>query len=491
MNKKLPILIFFIVLIFFGFFGEVKAESVQFQTTLEYNLHAAAPIVGSPEYGKILNFDSSYYWISRPVIIINYNAQVLDSDTGANISSGSNIPVGKKITFHFVPHDYSDIYWFGTGWVLDSPYGDWSNNAEPSTPIRCEGKDYTSSLWWGGNPHGTSANGLYSLFFPLRVNPPSKTVTETNNLNCSSPKSNGDVECTVTNTGTVSAKMNFLDTFGYFYFRYAIDRKEYPQLCPTTSMFGQDYGGRCCQGSNTPLSLASGLTYKLSIPTSTISFSFNSTNGTVPTTPRITCPSSEAFIDQTKIFSFSSNVSDGKTVQYGIDTDDNGADLWVPDSGAGSGIIQSYSRYWITEGIKKIRVIAKDNENNLSAWSNVCTVNVTNNQICSDGSIIHKTSICPIPPTPISINARLTPNIVNRGSFCTATSTISNLTAGTTCNIYKTGQESIAYSDQNTSLNDPQLEPGFRYVYICKDSTTEVARSRELYCAANPSVLER
>ena len=39
---------------------------------------------------------------------------------------GSTVPAGTVVRYEFVPHEYTDIYWFGTGHNFDTPYGDTS-----------------------------------------------------------------------------------------------------------------------------------------------------------------------------------------------------------------------------------------------------------------------------------------------------------------------------------------------------------------------------
>ena len=507
MNKKINISILLGLIVLFGITGEVRAW-----TTTISNNEVKMEMVNSFPLNINHYIQGSAFWLAYvDLLAVRYHFQVLDTLTGISLASGSNIPVGKKITFHFVPHSYSDVTWAGAGGTNDSPYGDWSINATPPDSVSCNPNDLVNRVWIS-----TVANAIYypnstavNQYYLLKVNPPLKTVIDTNNLDCQSPKISGDVDCTVSAIGQISAKMNFASTIGKFYGRIGFWGPWYPttdgnsatdeSMC-TSITSDPTTGNLCCLGDNDPLTYYNGsgqAPFILQVPAQTVPFTFTGTTGTAPTKPSITCPSSGAILNQSKTFSFSSNTSDNKTVIYGIDLDNNNIpDDWIPGSSpyVASGATQLYSHSWSSVNSANVKVIARDSAGFDSAWSDSCVIDVVDSKQCSDGSTIPVNQDCPvnIPSEPITIDARLTPNIVNRGSFCTATSTISNLITGTTCNIYKTGQESMVYNDQDNSKPDIQLEAGSRYIYICKDSSNiEVARSRELYCAINPSILER
>ena len=69
--------------------------------------------------------------LSNPNISVTYHAQIKNKDTGAIIADGASIPVGTHLTLTLLPHTSQDIYWFGTGYSTDSPYGDWIASAAP------------------------------------------------------------------------------------------------------------------------------------------------------------------------------------------------------------------------------------------------------------------------------------------------------------------------------------------------------------------------
>ena len=55
----------------------------------------------------------------NPGISIEYNVRVINDVTGEVIPSGTTVPVGTIVRYEFVSHEYTDIYWFGTGGSLE------------------------------------------------------------------------------------------------------------------------------------------------------------------------------------------------------------------------------------------------------------------------------------------------------------------------------------------------------------------------------------
>ena len=80
-----------------------------------------------------------------PMVSVTYNVAAHRVDAAGNklqlIPSGATVPKGTRVMLEFVPHVFEDIYWFGTGGAMDSPYGDWMASAgEPSRTERCGGR---------------------------------------------------------------------------------------------------------------------------------------------------------------------------------------------------------------------------------------------------------------------------------------------------------------------------------------------------------------
>ncbi len=74
--------------------------------------------------------------MSNPNVSITYHAQAVNADTGEMLACGSTVPKGTKVRYEFVPHVSEDIYWFATGYALDSPYGDWGVSTV-APPVSC------------------------------------------------------------------------------------------------------------------------------------------------------------------------------------------------------------------------------------------------------------------------------------------------------------------------------------------------------------------
>lgn len=101
---------------------------------------------------------------------VQYSAQAYDQN-GASICGGT-IARGTQVTFRPQSLASSDIYWFGTGFYSDSPYGDWIPNAAPPPAADlCLAKNYYSSQI------DTSRGVLIDFYGTLSVNPPVRSVT--------------------------------------------------------------------------------------------------------------------------------------------------------------------------------------------------------------------------------------------------------------------------------------------------------------------------
>lgn len=117
----------------------------------------------------------------------------------ASISSGSALPVGTTINFSD-PHGDSDISWFASGSVSDSPFGYWSY---PSSGQICQGSNEFPT---------TSGLNRYGYSVPSY---PGMTMVGDQNASCAGNS------CTVTGPGPVHVHAAFPATSGTFgvYFR--------------------------------------------------------------------------------------------------------------------------------------------------------------------------------------------------------------------------------------------------------------------------------
>jgi hypothetical protein len=85
---------------------------------------------------------------------INYAAKLVYKGTNNEISNGASLPVGTEFEVKRVS-SLADIHFVGTGYSGDSPYGNWSPNAGP-TSVGCMDwnlmEETYSSLWIGTGP---------------------------------------------------------------------------------------------------------------------------------------------------------------------------------------------------------------------------------------------------------------------------------------------------------------------------------------------------
>lgn len=166
--------------------------------------------------------------LANPNVTIRYRANVINDATGASVTDGSTLAVGTVLRLEFDQHVPSDIYWFGTGFSMDSPYGEWREGAAPPALTSqnrgkgagylptCEAKDYLNTV----RPLGVELD----IHIPFVVSPPTRSITTSSNLTCGAPDASGNKRCTVNATGPISVAFNFDPTYGKFYYRYYDER---------------------------------------------------------------------------------------------------------------------------------------------------------------------------------------------------------------------------------------------------------------------------
>jgi len=129
-----------------------------------------------------------------------------------------------------------------------------------------------------------------------------------------------------------------------------------------------------------------------------------------------------------------------------------------------------------------------------------CTGNggASDSEICtakkvSEGQIatIFSTST---PVTYLTVTGRITPNIVNKGQYCTLSDLEYTTNPGANdslvaCGVYRGALE---YPDKAESTLNYQVEPGYEYEFRCRDYNTGVeGKTQPLKCVLNPTILER
>lgn len=337
---------------------------------------------------------TSPYWhvMSSPMTTVIYNAYVYNADTGAVVPPNSTVPKGTRLRFEFSEGASSDLSWFGTGSYNDSPYGSWVNDASqfPGTQCRPEDKiDPAPNL---------PSNVLSGQFARLTVEKPNKSISGISSFSCTAG-SGGNQNCTAATAGVFTPVFNFGATEGSFWAssRSASNHSRtwdqvqtapnpLPNPMPQCSALaasdrdGWCYGGRGtqlmhygCFANFTPMQLYQGADapYTVQVPAQVISYPITVVDGpnTAPASPTISAGGS-CTVDSPYTLTFSATDSDGDTLRYLIDWDNDGsADQIVPPTGyVSSGSVQTASRTFTLPGTKTIKVLAEDSKGALSAW---------------------------------------------------------------------------------------------------------------------------
>jgi hypothetical protein len=216
----------------------------------------------------------------NPNITIKYNVEIRDFITNMLITDGASVSVGSKIVLKFLPHKSEDIYWFGTGYSTDSPYGDWIANTAPPVAA-CLEKDFNGNTTW-------RVNQTVGVYIPLVVSPPTKTITGLDNLSCDTltgSESGGySMNCTVVSAGSINPQFNFGATAGKFYYRYLGKNDRGVSGCYANQIAMEKDGGTRRQAylnNNEDVYGHASNPYTLSVPVQNISYSIIATTSVV------------------------------------------------------------------------------------------------------------------------------------------------------------------------------------------------------------------
>jgi hypothetical protein len=335
--------------------------------------------------------------LSQPAITINFNYAVTDHTTHTAIAKNSNVTVGQKLDFTFAAYGSHDISWFGTGYSMDSPYGEWRANAAApprvGKNVTCNSDDYVVTYY---SPN-TAPPIKYDVYIPLVVNPPTRTFTPGANLgSCTALVTNPDTSmtetCTVTGTGALNPTFNYSSTYGYFYYRYYDYRDMGPSNggpgCYGNNIAMKDYGPPPVTGQPQWDSVKTvGSPYQLAVPAKPASYPLTAVpaSNQPPAPPSISCPAAATVSQSTSGFSITPTTDpDGDTVRYGIDWTSSGTVTeWIPSSGylasgASSPLLSSISHNAPSStGPWTVKVLAEDVNRAQSTWTS-CTVPVSN-----------------------------------------------------------------------------------------------------------------
>lgn len=296
---------------------------------------------------------------------VSYTVTAVNVSTGMPVC-GATVAKGTRIAFRFSPHTSNDVYWFGTGYAWDSPYGDWGANASyPAGQNICLAKNYYT------------ATGEASLYGDLVVNPPVQALSGLSGFTCTADVS-GNQTCTADTVGSFSPVFSFGATYGKWYTGYvngssggatvqcSTDFSAAPLESVASAYWPQDgTGWRYCSG-NQP--------FVLQVPAQQISCAINVENatGAPPGNPILTVAEGSACAVGTPYtLSFSATDPDGDAIRYAVDWNNDGfSDQLVPAVGTSpSGTVLTASRTYVTAGTKTVRVMAIDSHGNASGWA--------------------------------------------------------------------------------------------------------------------------
>lgn len=318
--------------------------------------------------------------LSNPNITVGYDIGVVNPSTGAPYAENANIPTGTQVKLVFGPYVSNNLYWYGTGYSMDSPFGEWRTNATPpprvSNRVTCDSKDYVVKYDLPGY------NLTFDVYIPFVVHPPARSISVIpSGLSCGSLANNPDgtasMLCTVTGTGPITPRFSFAATYGKFYYRYYDYRTNYVAGCygnniAMTDSFGIVTGPSFNTNSSIPAA------YQVTIPAADIDFPLNGiTSNAPPATPTLTCAAS-GVTGQALSFTVQGTDPTNDTIRYGIDwVNSNTVNEWVPATGyVPSGSSQTVSHTWGAPGTYVVQALAQDVGGGQSAWAS-CTVTIT------------------------------------------------------------------------------------------------------------------
>jgi hypothetical protein len=336
--------------------------------------------------------------LGNPNVSIGYDFGIYDAASPTTlIPENSTVQSGKQVILKFNPYVSDNIFWFGTGYSLDSPFGEWRANAAPPARVNnkviCDSKDLTGQ-------YTTSITGNYTfdVYIPLVVDPATRSLGQLNGLTCGAASTNPDgsvtAACTVTGTGTISPTFNYGSTFGRFYYRYY-------DLRDMTSI---GWGTAGCYGNNIPLSLTSSISNPYTLAVAQQSFAYPLTVGpasnTAPNTPSLTCPSGNVPPGQDVSVTVSATDPDSDQVRYGVDwlntgSVNSGWTAYVP-----SGTAQTLTKTggYSSVGTYTITAWTQDSNGAQSAPAS-CQVNVSTSPDLTTGGVTPTTATAGTPTT--------------------------------------------------------------------------------------------
>lgn len=480
-----------------------QAESVVWSKTLN-------------EAFEVRNASSAYklHTLTNPNLQIRYNSRVVNANTGQVLSCGAKVAPDTKIRFEFIPHEYTDVAWFGTGSSYDSPYGSWNEKAGRSSGSICQEKNFYMigihthkghvAKFKPGDTKTMESIYKFKNYMDFSVNPPTKTISGLSDVSGCQTLENGNVECRVNEEKTLSAKFDFAETYSQLYYGFKnnignSNEKCYATENPLSKAFSAVgatsswVGGRGGYSVAQPQKVAEPI--KIPIPAQSIScpiYVADSGTNTPPNAPRITVNNGE------KSCVSGANISYGATsvdadrdpedsqLRYLIDWDSDGtADQIVPSTGyVSSNTTQTFS--FVSrgdEGEQTFKVAAQDKGGLLSPWVSFKAARCVNEELIVDPNLLVPN--VPVDTTtygPGEVEFSLNPTVTN--SVCKATWSAKNVSS---CSLYKNGGllKAVEVSGQM------DLTPG-KYELRCQElrGGGTISVSKEQTCFLNPDFRE-
>jgi hypothetical protein len=338
-------IIFIVLGMLYVFPVSVNAESVVWSGTL-----------GAKFYS---NTSQRGWSLNNPTIKVQYAAYPVNLNTGQIIRCGSTVPVGTNVFFGIAPHRYTDIGWFATGSVYDSPYGSWSTSASPSGSLCRDQNEFYRAYDLLGS--GNTA----SYFADFAVVPPVKSIIGLPADQCwNSGSPNGWASswtCRAGYAGVLNGFFLFEQTVGRFWGGMRINLKAYKDRCYVN-------GNGILRRSDGNDSVTIGRTgiscpiYVQGVPPAAN-----------PGNPRVTgntCVTGVA-TPYTIVATHPGGTTTNTRLRYLIDWDANGSiDQVFPGAGyVAQGVAQTVTRVWGIPGTKTFKVMAQDALGKVSGWT--------------------------------------------------------------------------------------------------------------------------
>jgi hypothetical protein len=419
--------------------------------------------------------------LGNPNVSIGYDYGIYDAANPTTlIPENSTVPSGKQVILKFNPYVPDNIFWFGTGYSLDSPFGEWRVNATPparvSNKVTCDSKDLTGQ-------YTTSITGSYTfdVYIPLVVNPAARALGQLNGLSCgaltSNPDGSASAACTVTGSGTINPTFDYGSTYGKFYYRYTDQR----------DMTSIGWGGPGCYGNNIPLSQKSSLSSPYVLSVASQSFAYPLTVGvptnTAPNQPTLTCPVGSVTAGQDVSVTVSATDPESDQVRYGVDwlntgSVNSGWTGYVP-----SGTAQTLTKIggYSSAGAYTVTAWAQDSNGAQSAPA-TCQVTVTSPL----PDLTVSTASYNIPAT-VGQPVTMPMTVLNQGAGGTGApfTTTYYFQSGSAFNTGTVGTAAISSGTLGAGGSSPTTQsftfnsPGTYYYWVCADNLGVISESNE------------